>query len=148
MAAPAPSVAPAPSGKPPAAAGRPAPSPAPAMKLPTPHHICPFCGSMNDDANKPCPRCTLEDTPAMRQATKDRIGPWYVLQTRNPAAPGMTFATLQGLVRKGLVTPRSVVRGPTTHQLWRWAAKVKGLSREFGLCYGCGARIETNSDIC
>src|SRR3954452_16573342 len=80
-------------------------------------HICPFCGSNNTDAGKPCPRCTLEDTPVTRQATKQRIGPGYVLQTRNPAAPGMNFATLQSLVRKRLVTPRSIIRGPTTHQL-------------------------------
>src|SRR6516162_10245360 len=83
------------------------------------HHVCPFCGSLNEDASKPCPKCTLADTPAMRQATKARIGPWYVLQTRNPAAPGMKFATLQALMRKGLVTATSIVRGPTTHQLWR-----------------------------
>ena len=48
--------------------------------------------------------------------------------------PGMRFETLLSFVRKGRVRARSVVRGPTTHQLWRFAAHVKGLSREFGLC--------------
>jgi hypothetical protein len=84
----------------------------------------------------------------MRQATKARIGPWYVLQTRNPAAPGMKLATLQALVRKGLVTPTSIVRGPTTHQLWKTAARVKGLSRELGRCYGCGERIHPIAETC
>jgi hypothetical protein len=90
----------------------------------------------------------MESTAATRQATKSRIGPWYVLQTRNPAAPGMKFETLLTFVRKGRVKARSIVRGPTTHQLWRFAAHVKGLSREFGVCYSCGEGIEPTANIC
>jgi len=111
-------------------------------------YVCPFCGAVRDTIDQPCSRCTMEDTPATRQATKARIGPWYVLQTRNPSAPGMRFATLLALVRKGHVTPRSIVRGPTTHQFWKFAARVKGLSREFGLCYGCGEEIDRTANIC
>ncbi|MBC8109222.1 MAG: hypothetical protein H7Z14_21730 [Anaerolineae bacterium] len=111
-------------------------------------HVCPFCGTHNAGPNEPCPRCTMEDTAATRQATKARIGPWYVLQARNPAAPGMKFSTLLALVGKGQVTPRSVVRGPTTHQLWRFAAHVRGLSREFGICYSCGEAVEKVVPIC
>jgi hypothetical protein len=90
----------------------------------------------------------MEDTPATRQATKARIGPWYVLQNRNPAAPGMKYATLLALIHRGHVTPRSVVRGPTTYQLWRFAAHVRGVSREFGLCYSCGGTIDRGVAIC
>ncbi|MCC6424393.1 MAG: hypothetical protein IT447_13025, partial [Phycisphaerales bacterium] len=54
----------------------------------------------------------------------------------------------QMLIKKGQVTARTIVRGPTTHQLWRFAAHVKGVSREFGLCHGCGAEIETTANIC
>src|SRR3954453_7372226 len=43
-------------------------------------HVCPFCGTPNPVGVQPCPRCTMDDTPASRQATKSRIGPWYVLQ--------------------------------------------------------------------
>src|SRR5690349_9884253 len=57
-------------------------------------HVCPFCGSVNDAIEGPCPRCTMENTAETRKATKSRIGPWYVLQSRNPAAPGMTHDTL------------------------------------------------------
>src|SRR5579884_1005595 len=85
-------------------------------------YVCPFCGGLKERSDGPCPRCTMENTPATRQATKARIGPWYVLQTRNPAAPGMKFETLLAFVRKGRIKPRSIVRGPTTHQLWRFAA--------------------------
>lgn len=111
-------------------------------------YVCPFCGSVNERPDEPCPRCTMENTPVTRQATKARIGPWYVWQSRNPAAPGMKWQTLMTLVRKGQVSGRSVVRGPTTHQLWRFAARVKGLSREFGVCYACGLEIEKTSRSC
>lgn len=111
-------------------------------------HVCPFCGAVTEEAGGPCARCTMENTPATRKATKERIGPWYVLQSRNPSAPGMRFETLLAFVRKGRVKARSVVRGPTTHQLWRFAAQVKGLSREFGVCYGCGSAVEAAADQC
>jgi len=111
-------------------------------------HVCPYCGQLRPPNNDPCPHCTMEDSPATRQATKARIGPWYVLQTRNPAAPGMKYTTLLALIHRGHVTPRSVVRGPTTHQLWRFAAHVRGVSREFGLCYSCGGAIENSASLC
>ena len=110
--------------------------------------VCPFCGQQKSASSEPCPRCTMEDTPATRQATKARIGPWYVLQNRSPSAPGMKYATLLWLVNKGHVTPRSVVRGPTTYQLWRYAAHVRGLSREFGLCYSCGGAVQKSDHLC
>ena len=75
-----------------------------------------------------------------RKATKLRIGPWYVLQNRNPAAPGMKWETLLNFVRKGRIKPQSVVRGPTTINCG-FAAHVKGLSREFGVCYSCGGSM-------
>src|SRR4051794_7010386 len=104
-------------------------------------YVCPFCGVVNSSSEGPCPRCSMDNTPAARKATRERIGPWFVYQHRNPAAPGMKFETLLTFVRKGKITPRTIVRGPTTSQLWRFAAHVKGLSREFGVCYSCGGAI-------
>ncbi len=110
--------------------------------------VCPFCGQINQKGDLACPRCGMEDTPGTRQATRSKVGPWSVLQHRNPSAPGMNFETLISLIEKGRVTPRSIVRGPTTHQLWRYASKVKGISREFGLCWGCGGEITKSSKVC
>jgi hypothetical protein len=110
--------------------------------------VCPYCGSVNDIAEGNCPQCTMENSPAGRKATKARIGPWYVLQKRNPAAPGMKYETLLTFVRRGRVKAHSIVRGPTTHQLWRFAAQVRGLSREFGLCYSCGSTLAADAAIC
>jgi len=114
----------------------------------TKQFVCPYCGLINDAIEGQCPQCTMENTAAGRKATKARIGPWYVLQKRNPAAPGMKFETLLSFVNKGRVKAHSIVRGPTTHQLWRFAAHVRGLSREFGLCYSCGTEIERDAAVC
>lgn len=111
-------------------------------------YVCPFCGAVREQPDGVCPRCTMENSATTRQATKSRIGPWYVLQTRNPAAPGMKFETLLAFVTKGRVKARSIVRGPTTQQLWRFAAHVKGLSREFGVCYSCGESVGRTATLC
>jgi len=111
-------------------------------------HVCPFCGTQRDSDVGACMHCSLEDTPTTRSATRGKLGPWYVLQSRNPSAPGMNFATLMVLVQKGRVTARSVLRGPTTGQFWRHAAKVKGVSREFGLCWNCGGDVLKNARAC
>jgi hypothetical protein len=111
-------------------------------------HVCPFCGTTRETDLGACMQCSLEDTPTTRSATRTKLGPWYVLQSRNPSAPGMNFATLMVLVQKGRVTARSVIRGPTTGQFWRHAAKVKGVSREFGLCWNCGSDVSKNARAC
>jgi hypothetical protein len=96
----------------------------------------------------PCKHCGLENSHATRTATRNKIGPWFVWQARNPSAPGMNWATLMALVEKGRITPRSIMRGPTTGQLWRFAARVKGVSREFGICWHCGGSIQNTARLC
>ncbi|MEA2734041.1 MAG: hypothetical protein QOE14_492, partial [Humisphaera sp.] len=128
-------------------------SPQPLDGLNNDGHVCPFCGLTRDitedfDPSAPCPRCTLADTPTTRNATKARIGPWHVRQMRNPWAPGMRWETLLALIKRGQVTKDSVVRGPTTHQLWKRASEIKGLSREFAVCYSCGGDIDTQANLC
>jgi hypothetical protein len=110
--------------------------------------ICPYCGRAAADSPGPCPNCGMQDTPTTRAATTARVGPWFVRQERNPGAPGMNFATLLSLVRKGQVTRESVVRGPTTQQLWTLADRVKGLSREFGTCWSCAEDISRGTNLC
>src|SRR5690348_8581566 len=83
----------------------------PAQTPPLDKAVCPFCGAVNlrhtdeagEDVSAPCPKCTMADTPATRQATRARIGPWFVRQVRNPSAPGMKFETLMALVKRGQV---------------------------------------------
>jgi hypothetical protein len=110
--------------------------------------VCPFCANTRSDSVGPCPRCTMEDTPATRRSTSERIGPWFVLQKRNPTAPGLRFSVLIMLARRGHVTQRSIVRGPTTQQFWRLASEVKGLSRVFGICWSCQGSVGQEAGKC
>ncbi len=110
--------------------------------------VCPFCAHVRADAAGSCPKCTMEDTATTRRSTGERIGPWFVLQRRNPTAPGLRLSVLLTLARRGHVTPKSIVRGPTTGQFWRYAAQVKGLSRVFGLCWHCGAGVSPDAATC
>lgn len=90
----------------------------------------------------------MQDTASTRRSTGERIGPWFVLQRKNPTAPGLRFSVLLTLARRGHVTPRSIVRGPTTGQLWRYAAQVKGLSRVFGVCWHCSSGVSPDAQTC
>ena len=110
--------------------------------------LCPFCGAFHGDIGRPCRHCGTEDTTAARTAARKRVGPWFVLQAQNPAAPGMTLQGLLALIRQGTVTDRSVIRGPATGQLWRLAGKVRGISREFGACYGCSGDLYAADPVC
>jgi len=110
--------------------------------------VCPFCGLLHENAGGTCPRCNMEDTPVTREATQAKLGGWFVYQARNPAAPGMNFVTLLGLIERGRVNRKSILRGPTTAQFWRYATRVKGISREFGLCWNCGGEIRSTARVC
>ena len=113
-----------------------------------PEPVCPFCGLVKEKRSGRCPRCTMEDSPVTRQATQAKMGGWYVYQAHNPSTPGMNFSTLAALIRRGRVTRKSIVRGPTTGQFWRFAVRTKGVSREFGLCWNCGQTIDPKSRLC
>jgi hypothetical protein len=126
----------------PHAGPRSGPSAAPASRVaPMNKHVCPFCGTRRDDPLAECPACGLPDTEETRGATVARVGPWFVLQARNPSAPGMRFNVLRELVLNGQITAGSIVRGPATHQLWTYAARVRGLAHIFGVCWSCNRRL-------
>lgn len=110
--------------------------------------VCPFCAHVRTEATGSCPKCTMEDTPTTRRSTGERIGPWFVLQRKNPTAPGLRLSVLLTLARRGHVTAKSIVRGPTTGQFWRYASQVKGLSRVFGTCWHCGGSVSPDATNC
>lgn len=88
-----------------------------------------------------------DDTPDS-QPIKATAGPWQMLDSEHPSMAGINFDTLRQWIADRRVTARSVVRGPTTAQMWKPAAKVKGLSREFGICYNCEARVNPTASVC
>jgi hypothetical protein len=115
--------------------------------------LCTFCGEFNLGVGKPCNHCGKEDTITTRMDATRHTGVWHVLRADlaialESEAPGMSFDDLRSLIRQKIVTPRSIVRGPATGQLFRLAATVRGLGREFGQCYSCCGEIETNAGVC
>jgi hypothetical protein len=90
----------------------------------------------------------MEDTPTTRRSTSERVGPWFVLQRKNPTAPGLRYSVLLALIKRGHVTPKSILRGPTSSQLWKLAAQMKGVSRLFGLCWHCQASVSPEAISC
>jgi hypothetical protein len=111
--------------------------------------VCPFCAAARPrEGVKPCPRCGLKDGPATRQSTAARLGPWYVYQDRNPAAPGMDLRTLAELIVAKKVGPEAVIRGPTTRQMWTRAKQTRGVSRLLGVCWRCGEEVGPRAERC
>ena len=111
--------------------------------------VCPFCaGGRPSVRQERCPRCGLADTPATRQPTAQRLGPWFSHQSRNPAAPGMNFRTLTELVGAGKLTADSIVRGPTSGQMWTRASRVRGVARLLGRCWKCGHAVSKTAQRC
>jgi hypothetical protein len=110
--------------------------------------LCPHCGTFNAGVGKVCSHCQLPDNSETRSVSGQRPGRWFVLDQENPDKPGMEFQELQSLAECQLINSRSVVRGPGTGQLWRLASSIRGLSREFGVCYSCGGSIESDETIC
>ena len=110
--------------------------------------LCPFCGRFNSGIGQACKGCNTHDNPSTRAANVQKSGPWCVLKANDADTREINFADLQQMIRDGELTSRTVVRGPTTGQLWRLASKVRGLSREFGLCYCCSGDIETDETVC
>ncbi|HTW93557.1 MAG TPA: hypothetical protein VMD30_02110, partial [Tepidisphaeraceae bacterium] len=110
--------------------------------------VCPFCGKIHSRSEPACPQCKMENTAANRAAARTRAGPWHLLIAATPNAAGIKWDALLEMVAKGQITLRTVVRGPSTNQLWRFAGRTRGLSREFGICYGCGRAISRTTEIC
>lgn len=100
--------------------------------------ICPYCGH----AQRPSERCQDCATPfaaSSRRATLDQMGPWFVRDLERPFRPGCSHETLVRLVEKGVVGKYTIVRGPTTRQLWTVARHVPGLAHLLGYCHACDA---------
>ncbi len=69
------------------------------------------------------------------------LGPWFVLEPSAPSAPGVNWEKFLTHIQKGRVTPQSVVRGPTTLGLWRFAADTPLVATQFGRCWSCHEQL-------
>jgi hypothetical protein len=98
--------------------------------------LCPYCGEVSADPRR-CGKCGGHFDPLSRQASQNAMGPWFIRDTANPFRPGCSFDTLRELVRRARITPETIIRGPTTHQFWAFAARTPSVANLLGLCHSC-----------
>jgi hypothetical protein len=109
--------------------------------------ICPYCG-LSQPVSDRCTSCGGLFEPLSRQATLNAMGPWFVRDTRRPFQPGCSYETLVTMIDRRRVTKNSVIRGPTTRQLWTVARRVKGVAHLLGYCHGCDASVDPGDHAC
>jgi len=109
---------------------------------------CVYCGQVVDRSADRCPHCRTSYSVAVRKASREVLGPWYYLDPRNPSGRGVTLETLLKMLEKGRLRPDSIVRGPTTHQDWMYAAETPRLAKYFGLCPHCFAKAKPEDTYC
>jgi len=78
---------------------------------------------------------------------RNHAGPWYVLEHLRPF-PGVALDRILLQVRRGLITPVSIVRGPSTDYQWRFAVETPGLCRLFGRCWNCYHGVKDTTEYC
>lgn len=76
------------------------------------------------------------------------MGPWFIRDTARPFRPGCSYQTLIRLIDRGLVDRYSILRGPSTRQLWTVARHVPGIAHVLGYCHACDARVRRTDHSC
>jgi len=109
---------------------------------------CVYCGQVIARGSERCPHCRTSFSLAVRRASREILGPWFYLDPRNPSGRGVTFEMLIKMVEKGRLQADSIVRGPTTHQDWMYAAETPRLAKYLGLCPHCFASAKPEDTYC
>jgi len=113
-----------------------------------PQAPCVYCGRLIDRGADRCPHCRTSYSFAVRKASREVAGDWFYLDPRNPSGRGVSFETLIKMVEKGRIKRDSVVRGPTTHFDWMYAAETPRLAKYLGLCPHCFAEAKPEDTFC
>jgi hypothetical protein len=109
--------------------------------------LCPYCGHKQPLAPA-CRECRGRFDAWSLQATQNDMGPWFVRNSARPHFVGCSYATLLALIRAGEVGRDTVVRGPSTRQLWTVARRAAGLAHLFGRCHACHGPVTAESPVC
>lgn len=79
---------------------------------------------------------------------RNEMGPWFVRNVRQPFLPGCSYETLVRLAGSGALRPTTIMRGPTTRQLWAAARRVPCVAHLVGYCHACNAKVPDGVDAC
>ena len=109
--------------------------------------ICPYCGETQRQ-RETCRACGGHFDALSRQATQNEMGPWFVRAEGRAFTPGCSYEAMVRQIERGQLTKVSVVRGPTTRQLWTIARRVPGLAHLLGYCHDCDGKVDPESHHC
>jgi len=109
---------------------------------------CVYCGRIIPRDSRRCPHCRTSFSLAVRRASREVIGEWFYLDPQNPSGRGVTFETIVKMVEKGRIRRDSIVRSPTAHQDWMYAAETPRLAKYLGMCPHCFAEAKPEDTYC
>ena len=109
---------------------------------------CVYCGQVISRTEERCPHCRTSFSLAVRKASREVVGNWFYLDSRNPSGRGVTLETLIKMIEKGRIKPDSIVRGPTTHHDWMFAAETPRLAKYLGMCPHCFSEAKPEDTFC
>jgi hypothetical protein len=109
--------------------------------------VCPICGETQNETSE-CRVCSNSlDVDGLLFA-EGGIGPWWVRDEVRPFLPGMTYDSLAEMAKNGDIERHTIIRGPTTRQLWKVARRVPGISHLLGRCHSCGEHVAPKDRRC
>ncbi len=109
--------------------------------------VCPICGETQPETNV-CVVCnTLLEQEGILLA-EGGIGPWWIRNEDLPFRPGITYEQVVDLAKMEKIQLHTLMRGPTTRQLWKIARRVRGVAHLLGRCHNCGEHVDSNARQC
>jgi hypothetical protein len=109
--------------------------------------VCPICGDTQPETNV-CRVCETFLEPEGLALAEGAIGPWWIRNEELPFRPGKTYEHMAELAKNAKIDLDTIMRGPTTRQLWKPARRVKGIAHLLGRCHKCGEHVEPDSISC
>jgi len=110
--------------------------------------LCPYCGRTQPPPRERCDACGGWFEPLSLKATHIAMGPWYVRDKQHPFRPGCSFEVLHEQIASGRIKPTTVIRGPTTRQLWSIARNTPGVAHLLGYCHACNDPTPQDALLC
>lgn len=109
--------------------------------------VCPICGETQSESSL-CTACGVSLVKDELLIAEGGIGPWWVRDESLPHKPGMTYDHLADLAKRGKIERHTLLRGPTTRQLWMVARRVAGIAHLLERCHDCGAHVSKKDRSC
>ncbi len=108
---------------------------------------CVSCGELVRRSDFVCENCGQDLSAEMLEKMRSHSGPWYVHEHVRPF-PGVSLERLIRQIRRGVLQPTTIVRGPTTFHQWRFAAETPVLAKYLGVCWNCQVGISPEWATC